>query len=79
LLAVKCAALLGLKVPGEFRIVALGSSNFHTVAHPSLSAVELPLYDMGYRAAQMLFDLMNGEETEKTVVLPSELVIRESS
>lgn len=79
LLAVKCAAALGIRMPQELRIVALGSSNFHTVAHPSLSAVELPLYDMGYRAAQMLFASMSGEEPEKMVVLPSELVIRESS
>lgn len=79
LLTIKCALRLGIKVPDELRIIAFGTSNFYDISHPSLSAVELPLCDMGYRAAQMLFDIISGQEVEKTVVLPSEFVIRDSS
>lgn len=77
-LTVKCAQMLGIKVPEELFVIALGSSSFYTLTHPTLSAVELPLYDMGLRSSRMLFDILNGLETEKSVVVPSELVIRDS-
>lgn len=79
LFAVKCAQCLNIKVPDDLKIIALGTSNFFKVTYPSLSAVELPLYDMGLRAAEMLFELMSGQSSQKTVILPSELVLRDSS
>ncbi len=79
IVSVKCAQSLGIKVPEEFKIIALGTSNFFNVTFPSLSAVELPLYDMGFTAAEKLIALISGHEVEKSVVLPSELMIRESS
>ena len=79
LFTAKCAQHMGVKVPEDLKIIALGTSNFFDVAYPSLSAVELPLYDMGFRAAGMLFERMNGQPAQKTVVLPSELVLRDSS
>jgi LacI family transcriptional regulator, repressor for deo operon, udp, cdd, tsx, nupC, and nupG len=79
LLSVKCAMSLNIKVPDELKIIALGTSNFFNISYPSLSAVEMPLYEMGFRAAEMLFDRMIGNEVQKSVVLPSELVLRDSS
>lgn len=79
LLAARCALLHGIKVPGQLRIISLGSSNLYTLVYPSISAVEVPLYDMGLRSAEKLFEIMSGNKPERTTVLPSELVIRESS
>lgn len=79
LLALKCALMLGIKVPEELRIIAFGSSSFFIVTHPCLSAVEVPLYEMGIKASEKLFNVMNGDLTEKTTILPSQLVIRDSS
>ena len=79
LISLKCALSLKLKVPEELKIVVLGSSKFFNVVYPSLSAVELPLYDMGFRSAEMLSERMKGNELQKTVMLPSEFVIRDSS
>lgn len=79
LISLRCALSLKLKVPGQLKIVALGSSNFYNIVYPSMSAVELPLYDMGFRSAEMLSERMKGNELTKSIVLPSELVIRDSS
>lgn len=79
LISLRCALSLNLNVPGQLKIVALGSSNFYSVAYPSISAVELPLYDMGFRSAEMLSERMKGNELPRSIVLPSELVIRDSS
>ena len=79
IVSVKGALSLDIRIPEELKIIAFGSSNFFSIAHPSISAIELPLYDMGFRAAEMLFDRMGGMEVPKMVTLPSELVIRDSS
>jgi DNA-binding LacI/PurR family transcriptional regulator len=79
LISLRCALGLKLKVPEQLKIVALGSSNFFGIVYPSISAVELPLYDMGFRSAELLSERMKGNELHKSIVLPSELVIRDSS
>lgn len=79
LISLKCALSLNLKVPEQLKIIVLGSSKFFNVVYPPLSAVELPLYDMGHRSAEMLSERMKGNEIQKTVMLPSEFVIRDSS
>ena len=78
LVSLKCALSLNINVPEQLKIIALGSSNFFNITYPPMSAVELPLYDMGFRSAEMLSDRMKGNEIQKAVILPSELVIRES-
>ena len=79
LISLRCALNLNLKVPEQLKIVTLGSSNFFSITYPAMSAVELPLYDMGFRSAEMLSERMKGNEPPKSIVLPSELVIRDSS
>lgn len=79
LITLRCALSLGIRVPEELKIVALGTSNFFNIVYPSMSAVELPLYDMGLRAAEMLSDRMKGNDIPKSIVLPSKLVVRDSS
>jgi len=82
MMAVKSCLMMGLKVPQEVSVVAIGSSNFFELFHPAISSIDLPLYDMGFNAAAMLLKIINGnaEEigTEKTLLLPSELTLRES-
>lgn len=75
----KQAVKMKIKIPDELKIVALGSSNYYEVLEPSLTAVELPLYDMGLKAAEVLNGLIGGEATETVSLLPSTLVVRDSS
>jgi LacI family transcriptional regulator len=74
----KAAAELGLRVPGDLLAASLGTSAFHGLCHPGLSAVELPLYDMGYTGAEVLVDIMNDKAAEEVRILPSEIVLRGS-
>jgi DNA-binding LacI/PurR family transcriptional regulator len=43
-----------------------------------MTAVELPLYDMGRSGAVLLVDIMNDRPAQDVILLPSEIVIRES-
>ncbi|MFO7294662.1 MAG: LacI family DNA-binding transcriptional regulator [Clostridia bacterium] len=79
ILTVKSCHMLGIRIPQDVRIVAVGSSNFFELIHPTLSSIELPLYDMGLKAAEMVLKAIDSGEMAPTTVLPSEFVIRESS
>ncbi len=79
LFAARCAQSLSIKVPDDLKIVALGTSNFYNVAYPPLTAVELPLYDIGVNSAEMLIGAMDGTVVKERIILPSELIIRQSA
>ena len=80
MLTVKTCHMLNVKIPENVRIVAVGSSNFFNLLHPQLSSIEIPLYDMGFNAAQKLLKIINnnGEDEEKSLILPSEVIMRQS-
>lgn len=78
MLTMKTCHMLNIKIPDEVRIVAIGSSKYFDIVYPTLSSIELPLYHMGLKASQMFLKIIKGGDVEKTVVLPSEIVVRES-
>ena len=69
-----------LRVPGDVAVV--GFDDIATAADfsPPLTTVRQPSKKVGQVAAQMLFELIAGEPVEqKEIVLPAELIIRQSS
>jgi DNA-binding LacI/PurR family transcriptional regulator len=76
---IKYASQRGISIPEDIAITAIGTSNFSSYSNPSLSAVEAPLYAMGYTGCEMLFDIMNEKETEEVVVLEWKFVTRDST
>ncbi len=73
------ASLHQIAVPRETAVIAIGTSRFSALSAPALSAIESPLYDMGFTGCEMLFDIMNGNLQQHLVVLEWSLVERESS
>jgi LacI family transcriptional regulator len=72
--------VLGLRVPDDVAVVAFGGGRLSAMVHPPLSAIQLPLADMGRRAFTMLAQLIAGEVPDpQQVVIDPTLVIRESS
>ncbi len=69
----------GLRVPDE--IAVMGFDDIPVLApyaQPGLSTVQNPLFLVGRTAALMLHRLISGQECPKTIVLPVDLVLRES-
>jgi LacI family transcriptional regulator len=70
----------GLKIPEDISVVAIGSSEVLDLYQPALTSIKISVMQIGQTAAQMLIQLIeNGHCTEKHVVIPSELVIRDST
>lgn len=68
----------GLRIPEDVAIV--GFDDIFLAAHlcPPLTTVRVPAYGLGWTAADMLINLIEGEEDISSVTLETELVIRES-
>jgi LacI family transcriptional regulator len=72
----------GLNVPEDVAIVGFSNEPFSEMVTPSISTVKQPGFLMGQKAAQLiiqqiLFDHEN--PVFKTIVMPTELIIRDSS
>lgn len=72
----------GIKVPDDIAVMGFSNEPFSEVVSPSISTVKQPGFAMGQQAAQLIIEqiLHNNEIAEyKTIVMPTELIIRESS
>ncbi len=68
-----------LHCPQEIALVAFDDHPWAAVSNPPLTVVRQPARQIGQEAAQMLLMLLNGEPlTEPSVILPCELVLRQS-
>lgn len=71
----------GLGIPDNMSIVAFDDLPPGWVMDPFLTVVSQPAYEIGTQAAGLLFERLAGEAPEgsRSIVLPSELVIRRST
>ena len=73
---------IGIRVPEDMVIVGFSNEPFSEVVTPSISTVKQPGFLMGQKAAQLIIQQIlhdNDNPSFKTIVLPTELIIRDSS
>jgi len=70
-----------LNIPRDVKVVCFTNQITAPILNPPLTTILQPAFEMGKQAAQLLFDHLAGKtaENNKEIVLPSKLVIRESS
>lgn len=74
------ARMYGLNIPGRLSVVGFDDIPLAAVSSPKLTTVRQPLQEMGRVATQLLLDLINApEEKPRSIVLPTELILREST
>ena len=83
--AVGCMVALrqmGIRIPKDIAFAGFNNDPVSTVVEPNLTTINYPGYEMGQVAARNLIDHLNGGSginPTNTIILRSELVIRESS
>lgn len=83
--AVSCIQTLkkaDIAIPGTIAVVGFNNDPVSRVVEPNLTTVNYPGYEMGEVAARNLINHLNGSldiNSTNTIILRSELVIRESS
>lgn len=79
---INAATIRGIDVPGELAVVGnFNDEPFCLLAEPTLTSIEYGFDRLGYRAARLLEDLMNGEPAPVLPIIlpPRELIPRDST
>jgi LacI family transcriptional regulator len=66
------------RVPEDVAVVGFDDLYLSQYLTPPLTTVRAPIESAGYQAAELLFQLLKGEQVESSLLLPTELVIRKS-
>lgn len=70
----------GRRVPDDVAVVSCDDLSFAAYLRPPLTTVRVPLRETGAQAVEMLLRRLSGEDVDvETVLLPVELVVRQSS
>jgi len=69
----------GLNVPDDVAFVGFDDLPMAVMPTPQLTTVRQPVFRFGYRAVEMLIDVIeNGNDPKRRVIMDTELVIRDS-
>lgn len=67
------------QIPHDIAYISLGNSLFCRVFSPAITSVDLAPYDMGYKAVEMLIDVIEKRRFQPShTIIPAALVERES-
>lgn len=77
--AMRAAAELGYRIPEDVAVVGFNNVRLTEMSNPSLTSVDVRIYELGTAAAQLLIEQVRDTEvTGKSVIVPTELVVRHS-
>jgi DNA-binding LacI/PurR family transcriptional regulator len=68
----------GKSVPGQIRVVGFDDALIAQTSRPSLTTVRQDVVALGEAAGSLMIAQLNGQDFEP-IILPTELVIRESA
>ncbi|MEQ8239791.1 MAG: LacI family DNA-binding transcriptional regulator [Cyclobacteriaceae bacterium] len=78
--AIKNMKAQGLQIPKDIAVVGFSNWSISSLYEPSISTVDQPGYEMGLKASEILIrHINNPDEKNESVILQTELIIRESS
>ncbi|MFY0598451.1 MAG: LacI family DNA-binding transcriptional regulator [Cyclobacteriaceae bacterium] len=69
----------GVKIPGDLMVTGFDNRSICTLISPTLTTINHSTRDLGRRAFEMLFSMLESEESVENEVIPAELIIREST
>ncbi len=71
---------MGLRVPQDIALIGFDDFEIAALLHPRLTLVRQPATELGRRAAELLFERLDGRSSSpsRRVVLATDLIVRES-
>lgn len=77
---IRIAKQHGLDVPRDIEVVGFDNIDVAHIYTPSITTVSQPCYQMGLNSCEILIDTMeHGHTASKSLLLPTELILREST
>ena len=76
--AMKTLQARGFDVPRDVAVTGFNNSMEERLATPPLTTVDLPFYEQGAKAMEVLLQQLAGESVPALITLPSKLIVRQS-
>lgn len=77
--AIEALSQMGYSVPDDISVVGFDDMFYSKYSKPSLTTVRQPIYEMGYTAGKILWQLLSQERSkENNVILQTQIVVRET-
>ncbi|PWK06003.1 LacI family DNA-binding transcriptional regulator [Tumebacillus permanentifrigoris] len=77
--AMRAAGELGYRIPEDIAVVGFNNVRLTEMSNPSLTSVDVQIYELGVTAANLLIEQMRGGVLmDKHVIVPTQMVIRNS-
>jgi len=77
--AMKTLEKRGLSIPADISIVGYDDIEIASYCTPKLTTIRQEKYDLGYQAAQLVIDMLEGRKVAHKIVLRNRLIVREST
>jgi len=78
--AMKAIREAGKRIPEDIAVIGADGVFVTSLINPSLTTIDLPRYEMGYRSVEMLVDMIrNHPDKGEKLVLDGKLIIRQST
>ena len=68
-----------LSIPEDIAVVGFNDDPVSAFVHPALTTTRISTYDLGRHSAQMLIDWLEDKRVPQSVIVPTQLIVRQSS
>ncbi|MBN1409549.1 MAG: GGDEF domain-containing protein [Spirochaetales bacterium] len=69
---------MGYTVPDDVAVIGFDDAEVAQLNLPPITSVRQPVYELGGKALKLLLNIINGKENQRDIILPTQLVVRES-
>lgn len=70
----------GLDIPNDISVIGMQNTKYAQLSYPTLSCVDVPVYQLGEESMKLLTQFMQGKIVDKKhILLPYNLILREST
>ena len=77
--AINGAMECGCRVPEDISIIGQDGLDIGETLFPQLTTIEQPRYEIGYKAAKKIIDMLDNDDGNSTLSIDSKLIIRQST
>jgi LacI family transcriptional regulator len=77
--AMQCLHERGVRIPRDISLVSFDDTILATATYPTLTAVRQPIRELGEVAMDLLHKKIHGMPSPSSIILPTELIVRDST
>ena len=77
--AISVARRLKISIPEDLAVIGFDDIDIATISSPSITTIRQPAFEIGYQSCELLISRIETERSVSSLILDTELIIREST